>query len=246
MVKKSNKAKEPKKKEKEKKKVEAKKSSKKPPVKKVKGPKKVVKKEIKGKERVEAKKVKRKSPAKKAKPKKEAVKKEVKEKKPPVKKEVKEKKKAEPKEEKEVKKVEKVKKEKKIEKIKFHEKKDISDVLKLRKKKPRFMRQELPKLKRLKDKWRRPRGIDSKKQEGKRGKGKLPKIGYKKPTISREIHPLGFYPVLVHNIKELKLINPKGEAAIIARVIGRKKRNEIIKSANKLKVTILNPRKGEI
>ena len=142
--------------------------------------------------------------------------------------------------------VKEVKKEKRIEKIKFHGRRDISDVLKLRKKKPRFMRQELPKLKRLKDKWRRPRGIDSKKQEGKRGKGKLPKIGYKKPASVREIHPSGFYPVLVHNVKELTLINPEEEAAIIARSIGRRKRNEIIRSANELKITILNPRKGEL
>jgi len=133
-----------------------------------------------------------------------------------------------------------------IEKIKFHEKRDISDILRLRKKKPRFMRQELPKLKRLKDKWRRPRGIDSKKREGKRGKGKLPKIGYKKPAIVRGIHPSGFYPVLVHNVEELTLINPEEEAAIIARAIGRRKRNEIIRSANELNITILNPRKGEL
>ncbi|RLI92201.1 MAG: 50S ribosomal protein L32e [Candidatus Altiarchaeales archaeon] len=133
-----------------------------------------------------------------------------------------------------------------IEKIKFHEKRDISNILRLRKKKPRFMRQELPKLKRLKDRWRRPRGIDSKKREGKRGKGKLPKIGYKKPTIVRGIHPSGFYPVLVHNVEELTLINPEEEAAIIASAIGRRKRNEIIRSANELNVTILNPRKGEL
>jgi large subunit ribosomal protein L32e len=145
-----------------------------------------------------------------------------------------------------VKEEEKVKKEKIIEKIKFHGKREVPELLKLRKKKPRFMRQELPKLKRLKDKWRRPRGIDSKKQDGRRGKGELPKIGYKKPVPVREIHPSGFYPVLVHNSKELALINPEEDAAIIAKVVGRKKRNEIIKSANTLKVTILNPRKGEI
>jgi len=42
------------------------------------------------------------------------------------------------------------------------------------------------------------------------------------------------------------MINGKEEAAIISKQVGRKKRNEIIREANKLKITILNPRKGEI
>ncbi|MEA3254509.1 MAG: 50S ribosomal protein L32e [Candidatus Altiarchaeota archaeon] len=115
-----------------------------------------------------------------------------------------------------------------------------------RKKTPRFVRQELYKVKKLRDKWRKPRGIDSKKQEGKRGKGKLPGIGYKNPESVRGISPSGYYPVLIHNIREVEILNPEGEAAIISSTVGRRKRNEIIKSANKLKITILNPRKGEI
>jgi len=155
--------------------------------------------------------------------------------------EAKEKPKEEPKEE---------PKEKSIEKIKFFKEKKLSkdeeELIAKRKKKPRFIRQELYKLKRLKDKWRRPRGIDSKKHEGKRGKGKLPGIGYKNPESVRGINPLGYYPVLIHNTDELKNLNPKKEAAIISSSIGRRKRNEIIKYANKLRITILNPRKGEI
>ncbi|HIE33641.1 MAG TPA: 50S ribosomal protein L32e [Candidatus Altiarchaeales archaeon] len=121
----------------------------------------------------------------------------------------------------------------------------MSETFMNKKKKPRFVRQESTKLKRLKDKWRRPRGIDSKKHEEKRGKGKIPKIGYKKPNYLRGIHPSGYYPVLIHNVVELSTINPKKEAAIIASSIGRKKRNEIIRIANEKKITILNPRKGE-
>ncbi|MBN2014098.1 MAG: 50S ribosomal protein L32e [Candidatus Altiarchaeota archaeon] len=133
-----------------------------------------------------------------------------------------------------------------IEKIKFRVKKDITEIKKLRKKKPKFVRQELGKLKRLKDKWRTPRGIDSKKAEGKRGKGKLPKTGYRNPASVRGIHPYGFYPILIHNTYELENIDTKKEAAIIAACIGRKKRNELIKLANDRKITILNPRRGEL
>ena len=48
------------------------------------------------------------------------------------------------------------------------------------------------------------------------------------------------------NKTELEKVNPEKEGAIIASAVGRKKRNDIIKTANELKVTILNPRKGEL
>lgn len=133
-----------------------------------------------------------------------------------------------------------------IEKIKFREKKDTTEVKKLRKKTPRFVRQEFGKFAKLEDKWRTPRGCDSKKDEGKRGKGASPKIGYKRPAEAREIHPSGFYPVMVRNTTELTVVDPKTQGAIIAAAVGRKKRNDIIKAANNLSITILNPRKGEI
>ncbi len=133
-----------------------------------------------------------------------------------------------------------------IEKIKFPMKRGALEIKAPRKKKPRFVRQELSKLKKLKDKWRAPKGVDSKKAEGKRGKGKMPKIGYKNPDIIRGVHPSGFYSVMVHNVGGLNDIDPLKDAAMISATVGRKKRNEIIKSANELKITILNPRKGEV
>lgn len=134
------------------------------------------------------------------------------------------------------------KKEKPIEKIKFYKGKEISIK---KKKKPRFRREELHKLKRLKDVWRRPRGKDSKVRKGKRGKSKSPKIGYKNPNSIRGLIK-GYKAKIVHNVKELLQLNPKEEAAIISKQVGRKKRNEIIREANKIMITILNPRKGEI
>jgi large subunit ribosomal protein L32e len=146
----------------------------------------------------------------------------------------------------EAKKAPAAKKTRHIEKIKFREKKDITEVAKLRKKTPRFTRQEFGKFAKLDDKWRTPRGCDSKKDEGKRGKGASPKIGYKRPASAREIHPSGFYPIMVRNPTELSIVDPKFQGAIIAAAVGRKKRNEIIKAANNLSITILNPRKGEV
>ena len=149
---------------------------------------------------------------------------------------------------------EKIKKEIPVEKIMFHERKKLSKDeeriyrIRFREKKaiPNFMRQELTKRKRLKAVWRKPKGEDSKQAEGKRGKPRNPGIGYKKKKETRRLHPSGFYPLRVHNVFEIEEIDPKKEAAIIAGSVGRRKRNEIIKVANKNKITILNPRRGEI
>jgi len=146
------------------------------------------------------------------------------------------------------------KEEKPIEKIKFFGKKKLTPEektlmkLRYREKKaiPNFVRQEFYKLNRLKDVWRKPRGTDSKQRVREKAKPKVPKIGYKKCKKIRFLHPSGYFPVLVHNVQELRQINPEKEAAIIAACVGRKKRNEIIKEANELGITILNPRKGEI
>jgi len=112
------------------------------------------------------------------------------------------------------------------------------------KSKPRFVRQEGGRYKRLKDVWRRPTGIDSKKLEKQRGKGLLPSIGYKKPASESGLH-YGFEAVRVFQVKDLKAINPLKHAAVIAAAVGRRKRNLIIEEANKLKITVLNPRRGE-
>jgi large subunit ribosomal protein L32e len=110
--------------------------------------------------------------------------------------------------------------------------------------KPAFRRQEAGRYKRLKEVWRRPTGIDSKKLEKQRGKGMLPSIGYKKPSDESGLHA-GFEAVRVFNAAELKVIAPSTQAAVIASAVGRRKRNIIIAEANRLKITILNPRRGE-
>lgn len=165
--------------------------------------------------------------------------------------------KAEEKKEPAKKKEKKPNKEKVIEKIKYtlKDSKAVSDAPESliksastkKKTKPRFMRAEYPKVsKKLEDVWRRPRGIDSKQHEGKRGKPRKPGIGYGKPSLLRSIHPSGYKPVLIRNKTDLKVIDPGTQAAVIASNIGRLKRNEIIRIANESKIVVLNPRKGEV
>ncbi|VVB51306.1 50S ribosomal protein L32e [uncultured archaeon] len=163
---------------------------------------------------------------------------------------------AEPKEKKPVKKEKKVKVPFKppVEKIvevharKFEGKdaETFAEVNLAKKKKPRFIGPELWKKPQLKERWRTPRGIDSKQLEGKRGKPLMPSIGYKKPEEFRGLTPAGYVPILVKTTEDLAKLKPKQDGAIIAASVGRKKRNEIIKAANAKKIVVLNPRRGEV
>jgi len=90
--------------------------------------------------------------------------------------------------------------------------------------------------------WRRPKGTHSKVRIRKRGNPGIPIVGRKTPsktagTIS------GFRPVLVHNMKELEMLNKKSEAAILAR-IGARNKIELVKKAESLGIKILNLNKG--
>jgi large subunit ribosomal protein L32e len=108
-------------------------------------------------------------------------------------------------------------------------------------KKPKFRRQESWRYKRVKTSWRRPRGIDSRMRQKKKGLPKSVNIGYKGPKKTRHLHPLGYKEVLIHNQNELVMINPDEEIARIAHTVGARKRSQIIDYAENLGVIIVNP-----
>ncbi|MEM5801966.1 MAG: 50S ribosomal protein L32e [Candidatus Aenigmatarchaeota archaeon] len=107
-------------------------------------------------------------------------------------------------------------------------------------KKPEFKRWLSQTYKRLKSSWRRPRGIHSKIRIKEKSKIKMPSIGYRAPKNLRYLHPSGFREVLVRNLKDLEKINPEKEAIKIAHTVGKKKRAEILKKAEELKIKVLN------
>ena len=105
-----------------------------------------------------------------------------------------------------------------------------------RHRKPKFSRH--PKLKRVEGSWRRPKGSFNKKRLEK--KGKLPKIGYGSKKSEKFLHPSGKMEVLVENVKNLENIDNKKECIRIRSSVGKKKRAEIIKKAEEMKIKILN------
>jgi large subunit ribosomal protein L32e len=109
-----------------------------------------------------------------------------------------------------------------------------------KKKKPDFVRSESWRYAKLKESWRRPRGLDHKMRRKIKGWPPTVSVGYKGPKVARGLHPSGYKEVLVHNAKEILNIDPKTEAARIAHTVGKKKRVQIIAAAKKKKVFILN------
>lgn len=110
-------------------------------------------------------------------------------------------------------------------------------------KKPKFIRPDtfrfsrLGKNRRKLQKWRRVRGKSNKLRLGRAGYPKVPSVGFKTPR--KEAGKVqGLIPKLVHNLDELNSLT-KNEAAILAR-IGARKKLELIKKADELKIKILN------
>jgi large subunit ribosomal protein L32e len=95
----------------------------------------------------------------------------------------------------------------------------------------KFLPREHKKRKKLKNRWRKPKGYHSKSRRKERHAPKMPGFGYRTPKEERkEI-------VVVHNMEELK----KATGIVqIARRVGLKKKMEMLKAAEKLKVKVSN------
>ena len=112
--------------------------------------------------------------------------------------------------------------------------------------KKKFKRQGSSQHKRVPDKWRRPRGGDSKKRKEKKSKGALVKVGHRKPKSERGIHPSGYKEVLVHNAKEVEDVDSENQAIRIGSSVGKRKRKSIVKAADKKNIKILNANRRDL
>jgi large subunit ribosomal protein L32e len=118
--------------------------------------------------------------------------------------------------------------------------KELKTRKRIKKNKPDFVRSESWRYVKLKESWRKPRGLDHKMRRKIKGWPPTVSVGYKGPKDARGLHPSGYREILVHNIEEISKVDPKSEAARIAHTVGKKKRVQIIAEAKKREVFILN------
>lgn len=108
---------------------------------------------------------------------------------------------------------------------------------------PTFKRPNVgrPSRKRLEDKWRRPRGTDNNQKKKLNRAGALPNIGYRNPKDLRDIHPSGFYEVLISCEKDLEnVIDTEGVAVRLSSKLGKKKREMLVQKINEMNLKLLN------
>lgn len=120
---------------------------------------------------------------------------------------------------------------------------ELKELLELRKKtkskKPNFVRQDFHK-KRLKKKWKKPRGLHSKVRLMFRGKPKKISTGFSAPKKVRGLHKSGLKPVLVNSLKDIGKMKKEVEGAVIGHNVGLKKKQELLKKLKETELKVLN------
>lgn len=113
--------------------------------------------------------------------------------------------------------------------------------------KPHFFRQEWFRFGNQRKKWlkwRKPRGNQSKMRMHKKSRGAWVDAGYGAPVAVRGLHPSGLRELIVHNSQQLAVAT-KNFAVRIAHGVGGRKRAEIMKATEEMKLKVLNPFKAK-
>lgn len=95
---------------------------------------------------------------------------------------------------------------------------------------------------RVKESWRKPRGIDSRVRRKFKGNIRMPTIGSGTDKKVRHQMPNGFYRFVVNNMKDLELLMMQNRkyAAEIAHNVSSRKREELVKRAAQLNIKVTN------
>merc|ERR1712219_43119 len=95
----------------------------------------------------------------------------------------------------------------------------------------------------VKQNWRKPKGIDNRVRRRFKGVYKMPNIGYGSAKNTRHMLPTGFRKVLVHNVAELEVLMMQNKkfCAEIAHGVSAPKRRELVERAQQLAIRVTNP-----
>jgi len=96
--------------------------------------------------------------------------------------------------------------------------------------------------KRVKERWRKQRGIDNKKRIKKSFMGAEPTIGYGNPEELKGVRASGRRAVRISNINELRSVIEEGSSVdiILAKGLSRRKRAELAKLAHDNELHVVN------
>uniref|UniRef100_A0A1B6C534 60S ribosomal protein L32 n=1 Tax=Clastoptera arizonana TaxID=38151 RepID=A0A1B6C534_9HEMI len=112
----------------------------------------------------------------------------------------------------------------------------------LKKRTKRFIRHQSDRYIKLKQNWRKPKGIDNRVRRRFKGQFLMPSIGYGSKKNTKHMLPTAFRKVLVHNVKELEVLMMQNRkyCAEIAHGVSSKKRKSIVERAQQLSVRVTN------
>lgn len=107
--------------------------------------------------------------------------------------------------------------------------------------KPQFRADQAHRWKRVSDRWRKLRGIDSYTRQKKKGRIAMVSSGYRSPKSVRYLHPSLFKEVLVYRPSDLESLDADTHAVRIGASVGARKRQAIIAEAEVKLLRVLNP-----
>merc|ERR1712074_93831 len=107
----------------------------------------------------------------------------------------------------------------------------------------KFIRHQSDRYVKVKQTWRKPKGIDNRVRRRFKGQYKMPNIGYGSNKTTKHICPNGFKKFLVNNVSDLEvlLMQNRVYAAEIAHTVSSQKRKLIVERAKQLDIRVTNP-----
>ncbi|HIG98062.1 TPA: hypothetical protein HA231_01410 [Candidatus Woesearchaeota archaeon] len=93
--------------------------------------------------------------------------------------------------------------------------------------------------KRFAGRWKRPKGLQSKMREGRKGNPSGVEPGYGSPTAIRGATQEGLLPVVIRNVNELAAVKD-GFGVVISAKVGLKRRAEIAREASVRSLKVIN------
>jgi large subunit ribosomal protein L32e len=110
----------------------------------------------------------------------------------------------------------------------------------INRKRPSFRRVESWRHKRVKDSWRKARGIDSQTRKKTKTGVKSPSVGYRNPKKVRGLHPSGYEEVRIFTLDDFKGLNNRKHAIKVSGRLGAKKRIALVDYAQSRGFKVLN------